>query len=736
MMFKNKAKVLAATAMLCFFIGNNSFANQTAKPNEFWWPNIVNLSPLREQSPQSNPYGSNFNYAAEFKKLNLEEVKKDIKNTLTTSQSWWPADYGNYGPFFIRMTWHSAGTYRTIDGRGGAGGGQQRFEPLNSWPDNANLDKARRLLWPVKQKYGKSLSWADLIILAGNISLESMGFKTLGFAGGRTDDWEAEVVNWGPENKFMEAKRKDPHGKLAGAAGATTMGLIYVNPQGPNASGDVMGAAKEIRETFARMAMNDEETVALIAGGHTFGKNHGAHKVGKCVDSEPAAANIEEQGLGWKNKCGKGHSGDAVTSGLEGSWTTTPTQWSMNYLKGLLENNWVKTKSPAGAIQYVPENKLVVGPDAHDKSQKVQPIMLVTDIAFKTDPEYLKISQRFLANPEDFELAFAKAWFKLTHRDMGPMARYIGKDTPKEAFIWQDPLPDTNYKQINEGDVKNLKSLILKSGLTTSQMVKAAWASASSYRKTDMRGGANGARIRLEPQIKWEANSNEELQQTLKVLEQVQTSFNKSLKGGKQVSLADVIVLAGNAAIENAAKNAGYAVLVPFKIGRVDASQQQTDISSFSLLEPKYDGFRNYHSKNCDTPPVNGLIDRAYMLNLTTPEMTALIGGMRTLNTNFDGSQYGVFTKKPEMLTNDFFVNLLDNSIKWSKSTTEGIYEGKDITTGEIKWTATPVDLVFGSSAELRAIAEVYASKDGQQKFVQDFANAWTKVMQNDIFNK
>lgn len=719
---------------LTLFLTSNVFAGD-AKPNEFWWPNIVNLSQLRQGSSESNPYGSNFNYAKEFEKLNIQEVKADIKKIMTTSQDWWPADYGNYGPFFIRMAWHSAGTYRTVDGRGGAGGGQQRFEPLNSWPDNANLDKARRLLWPVKQKYGKSLSWADLMVLSGNVALESMGFKTIGFAGGRTDDWVPEIVDWGPENKFMEAKRKDEKGKIKGALGATTMGLIYVNPEGPNRSGDPMAAAQEIREAFGRMAMNDEETVALIAGGHTFGKTHGAHKVEKCVDVDPASAEIENQGLGWKNKCGKGNGVDTITSGLEGSWTSSPTKWTMQYLEGLLKTDWVKTKSPAGAIQFVPENKTILAPDAHDSSKKVQPIMLVTDIALKTDPEYLKISKRFLENPKEFEMAFARAWFKLTHRDMGSMARYAGKEVPKEIFTWQDPLPKATYAQIDTADIKKLKSQIQKSSLTNSQLIKAAWASAASYRQTDMRGGANGARIRLEPQKNWAVNNPVELAKTLKVLEDIQKSFNKSLKNNKHVSLADVIVLGGNVAIERATAKSGTNIKVPFQIGRVDATQEQTDVSSFAFLEPKYDGFRNYYEKGSDIAPIKGLIDRAYMLNLTVPEMTALIGGMRVMNANFDNSQNGVLTKNVGNLTNDFFVNLLDNSIRWTKSSTEdGLYEGRDMKTDELKWKGTPVDLVFGSSSELRAISEVYASNDGREKFIQDFVKAWTKVMNNDRF--
>jgi catalase-peroxidase len=726
-------KKIFAICLAVSTISGSCFAND-AKPNEFWWPNIVNLKPLRYGLSENNPYGAKFNYAKEFSKLNIEDVKKDINKVLTTSQDWWPADYGNYGPFFIRMAWHSAGTYRSVDGRGGAGGGQQRFEPLNSWPDNANLDKARRLLWSVKQKYGKSLSWADLMILAGNVSLESMGFKTIGFACGRQDDWEPEIVNWGPENAFMQAKRTDSSGKLQGASGATTMGLIYVNPEGPGGSGDVMGAAKEIRETFGRMAMNDEETVALIAGGHSFGKNHGAHKPSDCVGQEPAAAGIEDQGLGWKNKCGTGNGKDNVTSGLEGSWTATPTQWSINYLTGLLENNWIKTKSPAGAIQYVPSNTKILAPSAHDASQKVQPVMLVTDIALKTDPEYLKICQRFLKNPQEFEAAFARAWFKLTHRDMGPSARYLGKDVPKESFIWQDPLSKSNYKAITQGDVENLKIMITKSTIDNAFLVKAAWAGASTYRKTDMRGGINGSRLRFEPQMSWKVNNPQELSKTIAALEDVRIKFNKTLKSGKQVSFADVVVLAGGVAIEKAAKDAGIIVKVPFTIGRVDATIEQTDVKSFALLEPKYDGFRNYHEKNSDTSPIDGLIEKAYMLNLTIPEMTVLIGGLRVINANFDGSLDGVLTKTPGKLNNDFFINLLDNSTKWVKLSENGLYKGVDIATNEQKWTATPVDLVFGSSSELRAVAEVYASQDGKQKFVDDFVKAWVKVMNNDRF--
>jgi len=712
--------------------------NLSAKPNEFWWPNKVNLSPLRQEAKESNPYGENYNYAKEFSKVNLVNLKKDIKQIMMTSQDWWPADYGNYGPFFIRMAWHSAGTYRTSDGRGGAGGGQQRFEPLNSWPDNANLDKARRLLWPVKQKYGNKISWADLMILSGNVALESMGFKTLGFAGGRADDFEPDLVYWGPENKFMKSDRFDKNGKLTKNLGATTMGLIYVNPEGPNGNGDPISAALQIRETFGNMAMNDEETVALIAGGHTFGKNHGAHKVDKCVGKEPAGSGLEAQGFGWHNKCGSGKGVDTVTSGLEGAWNPNPTKWTMGYFTTLFAYNWVKTQSPAGAIQFIPENNQGKNsvPDAHDSSKKHPPVMLTTDLSLKEDPIYREISKRFLENPKEFEKAFAQAWFKLTHRDMGPRARYVGTDSPKEIFAWQDPIPQVNYKLINASDIENLKAKILKSGLTNSEMVKTAWASASSFRVTDMRGGANGARLRLEPQKNWEVNNPQEITKVLNVLEKIQKDFNKTLTDGKKVSLADIIVLSGSVAIEKSAKQAGVSVKVPFAIGRADASREQTDVKSFAVLEPKADGFRNYFNKNSEISPINSLIDRAYLLNLTVPEMTALVGGMRVLGANYDNSEYGILTKKPGTLSNDFFVNLLDMENEWKKSEkVEGIYEAKNRKTGEVKWQATPTDLVFGSSSELRAIAEVYGANDGKEKFVKDFVKAWTKIMNADRFD-
>ncbi|MBU6140243.1 MAG: catalase/peroxidase HPI [Proteobacteria bacterium] len=720
------------------FQNHSDQSKMEAKPNEFWWPNKVNLSPLRQNAAESNPLGNDFNYAQEFSKLDLDLLKKEIKDVMMTSQDWWPADYGNYGPFFIRMAWHSAGTYRAEDGRGGAGGGQQRFEPLNSWPDNANLDKARRLLWPVKKKYGNKISWADLMVLSGNVALESMGFKTMGFAGGRADDFEPDLVYWGPENKFMASHRFDKNGKLEKPLGATTMGLIYVNPEGPNGNPDPLAAAEQIRETFARMAMNDEETVALIAGGHTFGKTHGAHKPSDCVGVEPAGAELEEQGMGWKNKCGTGKGADTVTSGLEGAWTMHPTAWTMDYLNNLFAFDWVKTKSPGGAIQWVPSQKSAnnLVPDAHDATKKYAPVMLTTDLSLKEDPKYREIAQRFRENPQEFEKAFAQAWFKLTHRDMGPSARYVGKESPKQILSWQDPLPKIDHKLISAAEVEELKVRILKSGLSVSDLVKTAWASAASYRNTDMRGGANGARIRLEPQKNWQVNNPQELSKTLAALERVQKNFNKSLVGGKKVSLADVIVLGGSAAIEKAAQDAGVKVKVPFQVGRADASQEQTDVKSFAALEPKADGFRNYYSTDSSVSPINSLIDRAYLLNLTVPEMTVLIGGMRVLGANSDGSELGILTKKSGVLTNDFFVNLLDASTKWAKSEkSEALYEGRDRKTGELKWKATPTDLVFGSSSELRAVAEVYASDDAKEKFVKDFIKAWTKVMNADRFD-
>jgi catalase-peroxidase len=707
------------------------------KTNQFWWPDQLNLSPLRQHDAESNPLGKSFNYTEAFSKLDLKALKQEINAILSTSQEWWPADYGNYGPFFIRMAWHSAGTYRLSDGRGGAGGGQQRFEPLNSWPDNANLDKARRLLWPIKQKYGRQISWADLMVLTGNVAMENMGFKTFGFAGGRADDWEPDLVYWGPENEFLADTRYSGDRKLQKPLAAVQMGLIYVNPEGPNGNPDPLAAAKDIRETFGRMAMNDEETVALIAGGHTFGKAHGAHKPEKCVGAEPAAAGIEEQGLGWKNKCGKGNAEDTTTSGLEGAWSGNPIAWSTQYLDNLFGFEWVKTKSPAGATQWIPtEEKSNIVPDAHIKGKTHKPIMFTTDLALKFDPSYKKIAKRFQENPDEFQAAFAKAWFKLTHRDMGPRSRYIGAEVPAEPLLWQDPVPEVNHPLIDKRDIANLKEEALESGLSVPELVRTAWASAASFRNTDMRGGANGARIRLNPQKNWEVNNPAELAKTLAKLENLQKEFNKNLSSGKKISLADTIVLAGSAAIEKAAKDAGYSnVTVPFTAGRTDASQEMTDVNSFASLEPTADGFRNYFGKNNEKSPAEMLIDRATLLGLTVPEMTVLIGGMRSLNANADLSQNGVLTSKPATLSNDFFVNLLDMSTQWKKSAAaEGIYEGHDRKSGKLKWKATPVDLIFGSNSELRAVSEVYASQDAKQQFLQDFIAAWTKVMNLDLY--
>ncbi|MBO2623919.1 catalase/peroxidase HPI [Shewanella algae] len=710
---------------------------QAATTNAYWWPQQLDLSPLRQHGAESNPYGADYDYAKAFGSLDLDAVKADIKTTLTTSQDWWPADYGHYGPFFIRMAWHSAGVYRIFDGRGGASGGQQRFEPLNSWPDNVSLDKARRLLWPIKQKYGSQISWADLMVLAGNVSLESMGFKTFGFAGGRTDDWEAEKVNWGAEKQWLDNKRRNEKGELAKPLGATQMGLIYVNPEGPNGVPDPLASAREIRDTFGRMAMNDEETVALIAGGHTFGKAHGAHDPAKCVGAEPAAAGIEEQGLGWKNRCGKGHSEDTVSSGLEGAWSSNPTKWTMEYLTWLYTFDWVQTKSPAGHIQWIPADGKAANlvPDAHIPDKRHAPIMFTSDIALKEDPIYREITTRFLNNPAEFELAFAKAWFKLTHRDMGPKTRYLGKDAPSEDLIWQDPIPAVDHVLIDAADTKQLKAVILDSGLSVPELVKTAWAAASSFRGTDMRGGANGARIALKPQSDWAANDPKALAKVIGKLEKIQKDFNKKAKGGKKVSLADLIVLGGSAAIEKAAADAGVKVNVAFHPGRMDATQAQTDVNSFAVLEPKADGFRNYFSDQSPASPAEALIEKANFLNLTVPEMTVLVGGLRVLNANSGGSKHGVFTQSPGKLSNDFFVNLLDMSTRWEKGKEPGLYQGLDRQSGKLKWTATPVDLVFGSHSELRAVAEVYAADHGKTRFVEDFARAWTKVMELDRFD-
>jgi catalase-peroxidase len=709
-----------------------------AKSTQFWWPEKLNLEPLRAHDARSNPYGDDFNYAEAFNSVDIKALEKDIEETLTTSQDWWPADWGHYGGLMIRMAWHSAGTYRVHDGRGGADGGQQRFEPLNSWPDNANLDKARRLLWPVKQKYGRNVSWADLMILAGNVALESMGFETLGFAGGRADDWESDLVYWGLETEMLaNNKRYDKGGKLEKPLAAVQMGLIYVNPEGPNGNHDPLSAAADMRESFGHMAMNDEEIVALVAGGHTLGKAHGA-KPADCVGPEPAAAAIEEQGLGWTNKCGTGKGADTITSGLEGAWTSTPTAWSILYLDNLFRFEWKKTKSPAGATQWIPtdETAATLVPDAHNPKKRHAPIMFTTDMALKKDPGFRKISERFLKNPKEFDLAFAKAWFKLTHRDMGPRARYVGSEVPEEEFLWEDPVPAVDHKLIDAKDAANLKAKILKSGLTVPELVRTAWASASTFRGSDMRGGANGARIRLAPQKDWEANNPEELANVLKTLTKVQKNFNKSLSAGKKVSLADVIVLGGAAAVEQAAKKAGYSAKVPFTPGRTDASQKMTDVNSFAVLEPTADAFRNFYSDNSYGSPAKMLVEKADLLTLTVPEMTVLVGGMRALNANTGQTKHGVFTDKPGTLNNDFFVNLLDMSTKWAKSAkTEGTYEGRDRATNKVKWTATPVDLVIGSNSELRALAEVYAANDGKQKFVDDFVAAWTKVMTLDRFD-
>jgi len=707
--------------------------------NRDWWPNQLKLNILRQYSSLSNPMDEGFNYAEEFKSLDFAALKKDIFDLMTTSQDWWPADYGHYGPFFIRMAWHSAGTYRIGDGRGGAGFGTQRFAPLNSWPDNANLDKARLLLWPIKQKYGRKISWADLMILTGNCALESMGFKSFGFGGGRADVWEpAEDIYWGAEKEWLGDSRHSGNRDLENPLAAVQMGLIYVNPEGPNANPDPLASARDIRETFGRMAMNDEETVALIAGGHTFGKTHGAADPSKYVSHEPAGAGIEEQGLGWKNSYGTGHGADTITSGLEGAWTTTPTKWSNNYFENLFGFEWELTKSPAGAQQWTPKGGAGAGtvPDAHDPARKHAPFMLTTDLALRLDPEYEKISRRFFENPDQFADAFARAWFKLTHRDMGPRVRYLGPEVPAEELIWQDPVPAATHPLIDAQDIAALKTKILTSGLSVSQLVSTAWASASTFRGSDKRGGANGARIRLAPQKDWKVNNPAQLAAVLAKLEGIQKEFNSVQSGGKQVSLADLIVLGGNVGIEQAAKNAGYDVELPFTPGRTDASQEQTDVESFAALEPKADGFRNYVKTKYSVTAEEMLVDKAQLLTLTAPEMTVLIGGMRVLDTNFDQSKHGVFTNRPQTLTNDFFVNLLDIGTTWRSTTdAQDVFEGRDRKTGAIKWTGTRADLIFGSNSELRALAEVYACEDAKEKFVQHFTAAWTKVMNLDRFD-
>ena len=716
--------------------GTGAVSAGEPRSNNFWWPEQLNLSSLRDHDARSNPFGDDFDYAEAFAQLDLAAVKKDIDTLLTQSQDWWPADFGNYGPFFIRMSWHAAGTYRTLDGRGGGDGGQMRFDPLNSWPDNGNLDKARRLLWPVKQKYGRSLSWGDLMILAGNVALENMGFETYGFAGGRTDDWEPDLVYWGPEVKMLASDRETRDGELQRPLGATHMGLIYVNPEGPKGKPDPIGSARNIRVAFGRMAMNDEETVALSAGGHTFGKMHGAHKASECVGKEPAGAALEEQGLGWKNKCGKGHSEDTVTSGLEGAWTQAPTQWTTLYLQNLLNFEWQQTRSPGGAIQWIPTDESLHNsvPDAHVEGKFNAPVMTTADLALKFDPQYKAIAERFLANPDEYQLAFAKAWYKLTHRDMGPRQRYLGDAVPSEELIWQDPIPAVDYPLVSDRDVKRLKKTILDSGLTPKELVSVAWASASSFRASDMRGGANGARLALAPQKDWQVNNPQALAKALQTLREVQADFNRA--GKAKISLADLIVLAGGAGVEAAAKAAGVEINVPFAAGRADATQAQTDVASFALLEPKADAFRNYFNAEASyRTPAEMLVDKADQLKLTVPEMTALLGGMRVLDTNWDGTAHGVLTDAPGTLTNDFFVNLLDMSTQWRKADAEGLYEGFDRATGEAKFTATPVDLIFGSNSELRAIAEVYAYDNAQEQFVQDFVSAWTKVMRLDRFD-
>jgi catalase-peroxidase len=702
----------------------------------YWWPETLDLRPLRQHAEKSSPVADDFDYAEAFAELDLDALKADLRALMTDSQDWWPADYGHYGPFFIRMAWHSAGTYRVHDGRGGARGAQQRFEPLNSWPDNVSLDKARRLLWPLKQKYGNRISWADLMVLAGTVAMEDMGFKTYGFAGGREDDWEADITYWGSETEWLGDERHDEDGKLEKPLAAVQMGLIYVNPEGPNGKPDPMLSAQSIRQSFARMAMGDEEVVALIAGGHTFGKAHGAHKAEECLEAEPAAAPIEQQGLGWKNNCGSGKGADTYTSGLEGAWSVNPTAWTHQYLDNLFGYEWVQTKSPAGHIQWIPADGQAANlvPDAHIEGKRHAPIMFTTDLALKVDPQYRKIAKRFHENPEEFEDAFARAWFKLTHRDMGPRAGYLGPDVPDEALIWQDPIPEVDYKLISKGDAEDLKEEILASGLTVPQLVRTAWASASTFRGSDLRGGANGGRVALAPQKDWPVNDPEELDQVLATLEQIRADFNEGgLFRRSKISLADMIVLGGAAAIEKAAADAGHDIEVPFTPGRADATQAMTDVEAFAVMEPQADGFRNYFSEESRLSPTDSLVDKADLLTLSVPEMTVLVGGMRSLDANVDGADHGVFTDRPGTLSNDFFVNLLDMSTRWAPSeNNEGLYEGHDRQSGELKWTATPVDLIFGSNAELRAVAEYYALSDNDDKFVSDFVAAWTKVMNLD----
>jgi catalase-peroxidase len=718
--------------------GARKHALAGAATNASWWPNQLNLKILHQNTPQADPMGEAFNYAEEFKTLDLHAVVKDLHALMTDSQDWWPADYGHYGPFFVRMAWHSAGTYRIADGRGGAGSGMQRFAPLNSWPDNGNLDKARRLLWPIKQKYGRKISWADLMVLAGTVAMDSMGLKTFGFAGGRPDVWEPEEVYWGPEAEWMGDKRYSGDRELEHPLGAVQMGLIYVNPEGPNGNPDPLRSARDIRETFARMAMNDEETVALVAGGHTFGKAHGAANPGEHVGPEPEGGSIEDQGFGWMNKFGAGHGVHTITSGIEGAWTNNPIKWDNGYFENLFGYEWELTKSPAGAHQWKPKDPAAAGavPDAHDPTLRHAPMMTTADMAMRMDPAYEKISRRFMANPQEFADTFAKAWFKLTHRDMGPVSRYLGPLVPKGQLLWQDPIPAVDHELVSENDIAALKATVLASGLSIPQLVTTAWASAATFRGSDKRGGANGARIRLAPQKDWEVNQPAELAKVLKVLEGIQREFNAAQSGGKKISLADLIVLGGSAAVEAAAKRAGHDVKVPFSPGRMDASQEQTDVHAFAVLEPTADGFRNYSRKGQESRAAEQLIDKASLMTLSAPEMTVLVGGMRALNANVGQAQHGVFTKRPGTLSNDFFVNLLDMRTKWQKSaTSEGVLEGRDRATGELKWTATVNDLVFGSNSQLRAIAEVYASSDSREMFVDDFVAAWTKVMNLDRYD-
>ncbi|MBO6504048.1 MAG: catalase/peroxidase HPI [Kordiimonadaceae bacterium] len=731
-MFRQSLSVLAVmTVGLSPIVSANiASANDTEITNDYWWPNRLDLSPLRKNDTASNPQAASFDYAEAFKAVDVEELKQDLKALMTTSQDWWPADYGHYGPFFIRMSWHSAGTYRTVDGRGGADGGMQRFAPLNSWPDNGNLDKAQRLLWPIKQKYGNAVSWSDLIVLAGTIAMEDMGFKIAGFAFGREDAWEPEEVNWGPEGEWLgRSGRHNADGKLKKPFGAARMGLIYVNPEGPNGNPDPLLAAQEIRDTFGRMAMNDEETVALIAGGHTFGKAHGAARPDGNVGREPEAASIEEQGLGWKNKYGSGKGADTITSGLEGAWTVSPAEWTHNFFENLFSFEWEQTRSPAGAIQWVPTEDYAseLVPDAHDPDKRHAPIMLTTDLALKFDPSYGEISKRFYEDPTEFEDAFARAWFKLTHRDMGPKSRYLGSIAPEQTFIWQDPVPAADYDTVSSRDIRKLKDAIRNSGLSNSDLVGAAWASASSYRSTDLRGGSNGARVSLAPQKDWAANDPAELAGVISKLEEIRGDFNK---GRRKISLADLIVLAGGTAIEEAAKQAGHDIEVPFNPGRTDATQDMTDVASFDVLRPTADGFRNFYDAETISSPAQALIEKATFLNLTVPEMTVLVGGMRALDANTAGAKHGVFTSRPGTLSNDYFVNLVDMSTEWKKSESDArIYEGYVRGTDELKWTATPVDLIFGSNTELRAVAEFYAFENAEAAFVEDFVEAWTKVM-------